>query len=35
MGVKKDKEKALEWYAKSEKLGNKAAKKRADNLKNQ
>ena len=35
MGVTKDKEKALEWYAKSEKLGNKAAKKRADNLKNQ
>lgn len=35
MGVTKDKEKALEWYAKSEKLGNKAAKKRADNLKDQ
>ena len=34
-GVEKSKEKALEWYEKAEKLGNKAAKKRADSLRNQ
>lgn len=34
-GVEKSKEKALEWYEKAEKLGNEAAKKRADNLKKQ
>lgn len=34
-GVKKDKEKALEWYDKAVKAGNKAAAKRAENLRKQ
>lgn len=33
MGVEKNKDKALEWYKKAVEHGNKAAQKRADNLK--